>query len=221
MNFELTLRYSYYACLLFSAIMATINYAHLRSRQISLFVPYLWLVLIQELCIYFLIVLPHPTQSTGIYYNIYRLVSTSFFAFIFYNIISDRPLRRLILLMFGFFSAIALLTYFFIQPITIFNSYLSTLGGIVITSCGLFFLFNFFNLDSSGEEKKWSPLIWITIGLATFYPVVNISFAFYKYILVYEATIFNTMLYNAIPRIMSIFMYGCFAYAFYLCRKKN
>src|SRR5690606_8798004 len=106
-------------------------------------------------------------------------------------------------------------------PISIFNNYISLCTGFMITLCGLLFLFNYFKLDNPAEEKKWLPVIWITIGLVVFFPVVNISFALYKHLLAYQATIFGQKLYRLIPQLMSIFMYTCFARAFYLCQKKN
>jgi hypothetical protein len=36
-----------------------------------------------------------------------------------------------------------------------------------------------------------------------------------------EATLYGLKLYQAIPKVMSLFMYPLFSYAFYLCQKKN
>jgi hypothetical protein len=65
------------------------------------------------------------------------------------------------------------------------------------------------------------PVIWITIGIVVFYPVVNISFAFYTHLVSYRSDFLGIKLYKVIPQLMSIFMYSCFNYAFYLCKKKN
>jgi hypothetical protein len=65
------------------------------------------------------------------------------------------------------------------------------------------------------------PHIWITIGVATFYPVISISLSFQKYLSANDATLFGLKVYQAIPQVMSIFMYSCFSYAFYLCQKKK
>ena len=119
------------------------------------------------------------------------------------------------------YLAFTLITYIFIQSIYTLNSYLTIVGGLSITCYGIFFLFYYFNLDNASAEKHWQPMILITIGVVTFYPVINISNAFHKYLLAYEATLFGLKLYQLIPQLMSIFMYGCFARAFYLCRNKN
>jgi peptidoglycan biosynthesis protein MviN/MurJ (putative lipid II flippase) len=122
--------------------------------------------------------------------------------------------------MFFIYVAIISVTFAFLHSAFKYNSYLSLAAGIIITSCALITLYNYFNLDSPAEEQKWEPITWIATGVVVFYPVVNISLAFYNHITKYNAVIFDMLLYNAVPVIMSIFMYGCFTFAFYLCRKK-
>jgi hypothetical protein len=109
--------------------------------------------------------------------------------------------------------------FLFVSSITAYNIQLSFAGGITLTLFGILSFFDYFNLDNATEEEKWRPLLWITAGIVIFYPVVNISFAFYKDIFAKNAMIFGVYLYNAIPQMLSIFMYSCFAFAFYLCRK--
>lgn len=214
---DVFLRMSYYVCLLLGIVLAVINRKELKSRQLIFFIPYLCLVLAQELVLDFI----YTVGPTGMVYNIYRLVTTCFFTLFFYRIPFITSVRRIILLLLGLYLIVCLVTFALIQPITQYNSYLSLAGGLVIVSCGIFFLFNYFNLDKPAEEKNWLPVIWITIGLILYYPVVNVSFALNKYILTYDATIFGILLYNAIPQLMSTLMYSCFAYAFYLCKRKN
>lgn len=217
---SLALFYLYLACLLLSALMALFNFKFLGSRQLLFFIPYLILLFIQESGVQIYLHY-NRTHTTGILYNISRPVSVSFFALFFYFIPFNAPVRKLIAWLLGVYLTVVAITFLFIQPVNIYNPYLSLASAFVITCCGILFLFNYFNLDNSTEEKKWRPVVWISTGLVAFYPVVNIVFAFYKYILAAEATIFGTILYQAVPRIMSIFMYSCFAYAFYLCRKEN
>lgn len=210
----------YLACLLTSSVIAFIYRKELKSRQLSFFVPFLFLLFIQELTV-ILYILKHPTYSTGIVYNIYTPVSTLFFSLFYSSISFNAPVRTLIRALAIIFMTATLITYCCIQSIYIYNNYISLAGGFLITLCGILFLFNYFKLDNHREEKKWLPVLWITIGIVTFYPVVNISFALYKYLLAYQATIFGMKLYRLIPQLMSIFMYSCFIRAFYLCKRKN
>jgi len=98
-------------------------------------------------------------------------------------------------------------------------TYLILLRGFLITFCCILFLFRYFNLDNIKEEKFWRPLIWVTGGIVIFYPVVTLSLTFQDYLAAQDATLFGFKLYHLIPQVMSIFMYSCFSYAFYLCRR--
>jgi len=210
----------YLSCLLASAIAALLYRKSLKSRQLSFFVPFLFLVFIQEITLFFYNLNP-PIRSTGIVYNIYTPVSTLLFSLFYSSIPFNSRVRTLIRTLIIIFLTATLITYCCIQSIYIYNNYISLAGGFLITLCGILFLFNYFKLDNHREEKKWLPVLWITIGIVTFYPVVNISFALYKHLLAYQATIFGMKLYKLIPQLMSIFMYGCFIRAFYLCKKKD
>lgn len=210
----------YLTCLLGSVIAAFAVHKDLQSRQLSLFPYYLLIVFSQELVLS-LIIMQKPHYSTGLIYNIYNPLNATFFALFFYSIPFNFPFRKLIATLLIIFLTSAVFTFCFIQPIRIYNSYLSLATGFLITICGILFLFSYFKLDNHEEERKWLPVIWITIGLLAFYPVVNISFSLYKYLLAYQATLWGIKLYRLIPQLMSIFMYVCFIRAFYLCRKKN
>jgi hypothetical protein len=211
-------RLVYHACLLFSAIMALVHIKGLKSRQLFVLAPLLWWVLIQEISLAYIIL----DSPTGVIYNIYRPASICVFAYIFYRVpFNTVQIRRLIAWMVGVYLVIVVFTFCFIQTVRIYNWPLSFAGGFVATCCGIIFLFNYFLLDDPEAEKKWQPLIWIAFGIVMYYPIANIVFAFNQYIYHYKASIAGTVLYNAVPRTMSIFMYSCFGYAFYLCRKEN
>jgi len=210
----------YLACLLASSVVGFAYRKSLKSRQLSLFPFYLLLVFAQELFA-FLMIKKDSSYSTGYIYNIYNPVNALFYAIFYYRIPFNQAVRKLIGVLVIIFIAVNLVTFCCIQSVYIYNSYLSLAAGFLITLCGILFLFNYFKLDNHTEEKKWLPVIWITIGLVAFYPVVNISFALYKYLLAYQATVFGMKLYRLIPQLMSIFMYVCFIRAFYLCSKKK
>jgi hypothetical protein len=205
---------------LFSAIMAFVNKSALKSRLMFLLAPYLLFVFLQELAIAIYL---HNSAgaSTGIFYNIYDPLTTTIFCILYYRIPFNASSRKWIVWMLVIYLLATFITLIFIQPITVLNFYLSLAGGFVITCCAILFLFSYFNLDNIKEERYWRPLLWVTMGLVIFYTVVNISWAFHKSLLDNNATIGGFKLYQLIPQVMSIFMYGCFAYAFYLCKKKR
>jgi hypothetical protein len=211
----------YIASLLFSAVSAVINYKYLKSRRLFIFIPYLILLFIQELGVY-LYYLEDPTRSTALVYNIYRPVTACFFAYLYYKVSFNVAFRKVIIILVTSYLTAFVIVFTRVQSIYTYNNYLNLAGGLVITCCAIFFLFNYFKLDNPVEEKKWLPLLWITIGVVSFYPVVNISFTLYWQLQSYNnSTVGGVKIHQIIPRVMSIFMYGCFAWAFYLCRKKN
>ncbi len=211
---------AYLAGLLASSVVGFLHRKSLESRQLSLFPFYLLLVFTQEL-LTFLMLRQNPSYSTGTIYNVYNPVNALFYTIFYYRIPFNLSSRKLISALAIIFITVVLITFGFIQSISVYNRYLSLAAGFLITFCGILFLFNYFKLDNHTEEKKWLPVIWITIGLVAFYPVVNISFAVHKNLLAYHATIFGMKLYRLIPQLMSIFMSLCFIRAFYLCSKKE
>ncbi len=200
----------YLICLLTSSVTGFVYFKSLKSRKLSLFPFFLLLVFGQELIV-FLLVRHNPSYSTGFIYNLYNPVNALFFAIFYYRIPFIQPVRKLIGIMTFVFLTATLVSFCYVQSIFIYNSYISLGAGFLITLCGLLFLFNYFKLDNHSEEKKWLPVIWITIGLVAFYPVVNISFALYKYLLAYQATVFGMKLYRLIPQLMS-YIHVCLFY---------
>jgi len=210
----------YIASLLFSAVAAVANHRYLKSRRLVIFIPYLILLFVQELALY-LYLKKYPNNSTALVYNIYRPVAACIFAYLYYTVPFNRTFRKVIIILVTAYLTAFAVVFTRIQSIYTYNNYLNLAGGLVITCCAIFFLFNYFKLDNHSEEKKWLPVLWVTIGVVTFYPVVNISFTLYWQLQSYNnTTIGGIKIHQIIPRVMSIFMYGCFAWAFYLCRKK-
>lgn len=216
-----SLFFTYLASLFFSALMAFVYLKHLKNRRLLILAPYLLLVFIQELTLYLFRSLWLPS-SNNIVYNIYKPVSILVFAIVYYNIPFMARFRKWIAWLAATYFAAILITYiFWTESIYSTNSYLTLMRGFVIICYAIFFLFSYFHLDNSTEEKHWSPLLWITIGVVIFYPVISISLTFQKHLSDYKATLYGFKLYQMIPQLMSIFMYACFSYAFYLCKKRK
>jgi hypothetical protein len=210
----------YLASILFCVVTAFIYRKYLHSKHLTILLPYLVLVFIQETTLGLAFYLNYYT-SNAVVYNIYRLITVLVFFWIYYKIPFMVSVRRLMLSVTITYLGIILVNYCLIESIFTPSSYLSLTRGIVITFYGVLFLFRYFYLDNIVEEKYWRPLIWITIGIVIFYPVISISINFQKYLATNSATLYGLKLYNVIPQVMSIFLYGCFSYAFYLCQKKN
>ena len=208
----------YLASILFSAVMAIIYRKDLATRKLVILAPFLTIVFFQESIPSVAAYLDY-SFSTAVVYNIYRPISALVFSWIYYNVPFMSPLKKLIAGLTIVYVFITLINYCFIKSIFINSSYLTLLRGFLITFCAILFLFRYLNLDNVKEEKYWRPLVWITAGIAVFYPVVTLSVTFQDYLNTEDATLFGFKLYRMIPQVISIFMYSCFSYAFYLCRK--
>jgi hypothetical protein len=207
--------------MLLSAVVAFAFRSHIRERKLTILIPYLFYIFFQEATL-IILAATDRSFSNSIVYNIYRPVSALVFAYIYWNIPFMARYRKLIFAITGIYLFLAITTYFLgIDSIKVPSSYLTVARGLVITGCAVLFLFSYFNLENAEEEKFWHPLVWITAGLVIFYPVVTISLSFHKYLLSHDATVYGLKLYQVIPQVMSIFMYSCFSYAFYLCQRKN
>ena len=208
----------YLTAILFSILMAFTYRRYLRKRHLIILLPYLIYVFVQETTLWLLYYLDYY-KTNAIVYNIYRPINVIVFFWVYYNIPFLIPYRKLIGWLTAIYLLATLLNYCFIESILSQDRYLALARGFVITFYALLFLFRYFQLDNREEEKYWRPLLWITTGIAIFYPVVSISLSFQKYLAADSATLYGVKLYNVIPQVMSIFMYSCFSYAFYLCRK--
>jgi hypothetical protein len=200
--------------------MAIIYRKGLIVRKLTVLVYFLPIVFFQEIALY---IADHLrfSYSSAVVYNIYRPICTIVFASIYYKVPFMSSLKKWIAWLTIAYLCIILVSYVFLHSFFSNNTYLILCRGVLLTFCAILFLFRYFTLDNLIEEKFWRPLVWITAGIAVFYPVVTLSVTFEDYLSVQDTKIFGFRLYNLAPQIMSIFMYSCFSHAFYLCRKRN
>ncbi len=215
-----TTLYAYLASIIISAITAYLFRKDLEKKGLIILLPYLVLVVLQETGVFIYRQL-YTDAHTDIVYNIYRPVTVIVFYLLYIKIKFRDKVKKIMSWLLAVYLLCTIINFIFFQSISSANAYLGPAGGLIITSYGLVFLFFYFSLDDQSEEKKLWPLMMITFGVVTFYPVYNIVSVFRKYLQDYDATIHDISLYNLVGRLMSIFMYCCFAWAFYLCKKRN
>ena len=220
MNIALLLYVIYLSSILSCAIVAYALRKSLPGRKLFIFVPYLFYVFTQELSLW-IAQSYNSAASTNLVYNIYRFLTVFLFGYVYYSIPLMAPLRKIILWMAILYLLAFIVIHGFFDSILNSNGYLVLMRGIVISFFGIFFLFRYFHLDNRSEEEFWMPVLWVTVGIIIFYPVTGISTGFQKYLSDNNATFAGFKLYQLIPQVLSIFMYGCFTYAFYLCKKKS
>jgi hypothetical protein len=217
---KLTLLIIYLASILFSVLAAFIYRKHLESRKLLIMLPFLFLVFIQE-AILGILAMYSKSSGNSIIYNIYRPATVIVFGFIYYRLPFMESVKRLIVIIVSLYLLLVLSNHIFLESILDTGTYMILVRGFFITFLCLLFLARYFHLDNLSEEKYWRPLLWVTIAIAIFYPVTSISISFQKYLSHGDYTLYGFKLYHVIPRVMSIFMYSCFSYAFFLCRKRS
>jgi len=198
--------------------MAFIYRRELKGRNIFILMPYLVVVFIQETSLAVFGELGYIPRN-ALVYNIYRPLSVIVFAVIYYTIPVMHSVKRLVAGLTLVYLFLVIINYCFVESIFTTSSYLTLARGVLITFYAVVFLFRYFNIDNPEVERFWRPLLWITAGIAFFYPVVTTSLTFQKYLEAEHFTLYGLRIYQVIPQLMSIFMYSCFSYAFYLCRK--
>ena len=215
---EQTLKFIYMGALLASAVTAIIYRRRLAAWNLSIMTFYLPLVFIMEVYTGSLLSKGVPTAPI---YNIYRPVTVLVFAIMYYSLPPMVRFRKWIIGIIILYLLAVPITYFYFDSFNNSNTYLTLARGICITFFGIFFLMSFLLLDNTTQEKFWRPVIWVTIGVLIFYPVISIALGLEELLRNSGATIGGLKLYQAIPRLMSIFMYSCFSYAFYICKTKS
>ena len=209
---------TYMGCLLLSAVVAVAYNRSLGRWKLTIMSFYLPLIFIMEVYTAFRV---HDGKSNDLAYNIYRPVTVVVFAIIYYSIPIMSRFRKMIIGITLVYLLLLVITFLFIVPIQRSNTSLTLARGACITFFAVFYLISLLLLDNIAEQKFWQPLNWVTIGVLVFYPVISISVGFQQYLYDNNATLLGFKLYQVIPRLLSIFMYGCFTYAFYLCKKKS
>ena len=208
----------YLACIFVSLAAAIFQRKELFKRKVGFFIPYLSYVFLQEITLG-VVNYVNPDFKTNIVYNIYRVLTVIFFAAFFSRVTFMKKFHSAILWSAIAFVLISIVDHSFYEPITAPSSILNLIRGFILISYGILFLASYMQIDSPKLEHYWRPFLWITIGIVIFYPVISIVIYLQSYLNAMSAMLGPFKLYQLIPQLMSIFMYSCFTYAFYLCRK--
>lgn len=198
-----------------SALVAILFRKEIATRSLlplAFLLPY---VFIQELIPDFF-----PFENSFIY-NVYRPITVLVFLLIYSGIPFMKPRVKLMRWVTGIYLALVILNFTFLESIRDPGGYPGTLRNFVCTFFAFLFLIEYFKLDDRTLEKYWLPVLWVSIGIVIFYPVTSISITFRKFLIPRDIILFGMKVYHLIPQVMSIFMYSCFIYAFYLCRVRK
>lgn len=178
------------------------------------FIPFLGITFLAEVNSYYL----YETYKHNTYwiYNILNPATTLFYSFIFYSLIRDQKLKTPFIVM---ALVYVLINVYFLSLAISFSINLMLLSSIImiILSCYYFYRCMLDDVDLSTFYVKSG--LWIASGILIFYAGICIVFSLFNYIRAHHLTIKGTQLYNFVPRVLSIILYGCFMVAFILWRK--
>ncbi len=197
----------------FLSLAAAIRYQRwLRNSPFWLFIPFLAYTLLSEIFATWV-----WSGNNGWLYNLYVLIQAGFMAYFFYHMLNQKSLRLIIFIsMLGFFSfcAIVFLKTSFLK----FNILVFSMDGLLMTCLSFLFLFFVLKVNDLSVIRRMQPALWVTAGILAFFPMVTVLFAVSDIIRFEKVRIFGVYLDNFIPQVLSLIMYGCFAYSFYLSK---
>ena len=158
-------------------------------------------------------------ENNGWLYNLYVSVQLTFSGFFFYRMNPGNQYKKAVLLVLVAFHIISLLRFTLYDSFLIFNLLLFTLDSVITVLLGFWFLLYVISENDRSALTRIQPALWITVGMIAYFSVCGILFNVTKFIRFNELKILGIYIDNFVSQLLSIFMYSCFAYSFYLCKK--
>lgn len=194
--------------------VALYHYKQLKNSYMFWFIPFLGITFLTEVTSG--IIYQICTCETYWIYNVLIPATTLFYTFIFYCLIKDRRLK---------IPFVVIILIYFVANVYYFNIssgfntkfILSSSIILIALSCYYFYRCLLDDVDLNAYYTKSG--LWIASGILIFYSGICIVFSLFNYIRTNHLAINNTPLYNFVPRVLSIILYGCFIVAFILWKK--
>ena len=204
-----------------SLSVALFCFRQLKGSIYFYFIPFLFFLVYGEIgAVYFYYNVPESylNGNTHIYLwiSIFEII---FYSYLFYHFFSNKLMKKLILAIAFLVVNFYLFLFFFYTVYVEAFYYVLTLVGIYLTLLSCIFFYQLFQRDEEGEALS-SPDLWIVSGIFVFFTGTCLTFVLHKTLTGPDRWLFGQPLYNLIPQVLSIILYGFFAKAFMLCRKK-
>ena len=150
-------------------------------------------------------------------YNIYLLISTPLYLYLFYNFLDFKGKFRKIYLYTSILISLAfLLNFFFFEGIMKFNTLSVILMSFCTTILSILLLFKLAVSENYFILSK-HPYFWIAAGLLIFSLGTLVVLGMSQFIRINNLTIVNKALYRTIMPVLNVIIYSSYTYAFYLC----
>jgi hypothetical protein len=197
----------------FIAFMISLVYYRSFGKTFMKWLPlYLGIIFIVEICTMFIFTL---------YLNyIITIVEAVFYGFVFYNLIDNKIIRRVIVAS-VFLSEVCYVTSFLLSETDI-NKMAAllkalTIFGFLISGIALTYLYQIFGKQDTITKE---PGFWIAFGVTTFFSGVSIVFSLYDLILAKRLAFSGKFLFHVVPRLLSVVLYGSFIVSILMCKRK-
>lgn len=204
---------SYYIEFL-SLCVALYSYKRLKNSYMFWFIPFLGITFFSEVSSDYIY---HTYQSSTYWiFSILIPITTLFYGYIFYCLIKDKRLKTI-------FNVLALIylvaNVYFLATTDSFSTAIILISSVVLItlSCYYFYRCLLDDVDLNAFDVKSG--LWFSAGVLIFYTGICIVFSLFDYIRAHHLTVNGVSLYNFIPRVLSIILYGCLIVAFFLWRK--
>ncbi len=197
-----------------SLVVAIWHLRWLRNSFWIWFIPFLAFTLLIEIAATFF-----WNRSNNWLYNAYVLIQFLFTSSFFFFLTRSSRSRKLIQLLFIFFYLFSIYIYISSSSFFDFNLPVFTLDCFLTVFFAILYLVECINENDVLKINTQIPALWATAGIVIFFSVASIVSNMHDFIRTNNLTFFGVYLDNIVPQILSLIMYSCFAFSFFLWRK--
>ncbi|WP_448701861.1 hypothetical protein ACFGVR_06335 [Mucilaginibacter sp. AW1-3] len=214
----MTISYYIYFQLL-SLLLAIYCYKGLKSFKLLGFIPLLVVVCVTEIIAINTSFFGWDNNNLQIY-NLYVIVSTPITIYIFLRMLGYKGLKKSLYISMGVLLFIfTVLNFLFVQGKYNFDTYSLILVEFITAMLALLVIARLFKEDDSDILLNHHPYFWISAATLIFSAVTLIVCGLQQFFLLKKIQIGGVQIYRVIMPAINVFLYSCYSYAFYLCRK--
>jgi hypothetical protein len=197
-----------------SLVVAVCYLRWLRNSFWIWFIPFLAFTLLIEIAATFI-----WGGSNGWLYNIQILVQFLFTSSFFFYLSRSSRSRKLMQVLSIFFYLFSMYIYLVSGSFFDFNLAVFTLDCFLTVLFAILYLIECINENDVLKIRSQVPALWATGGTVIFFSIASIVINMHDFIRNNNLAFLGIYLDNIVPQILSLIMYSCFAYSFFLCRK--
>ncbi len=199
-----------------SLLVSFLAIGKLKNSFLISFVPYLFIVLVVEILAKYVYITHH--YNTAWMYNLMNLFSNLFYGFIFYSFAKGKRHKKTVAIITLVYVASSIV-YISFTTFLKFNNDVAAAGGIIQVLFSCLYYYFYLQDDSYLKERHYASGLLIASGVLIFYVGIAICFSLFNYIKLHELKLFDTFLYNLIPRYLSIILYILISIALVIWKK--